>query len=185
VTFFFDCTADLVGQLNGNGQREECYRLTHHLSKISVYATDSRLAYFTTNTKTRSPKKPGDRFTKYLMTILRLSDDSAKVTMDMHCNFICVLPDVIIKTFSQSASSFLCLCYILRAVTAGRCRERRYADHIFIQIYFRMHHIIVKFSKFSSAQAARGIDPQGRLNQWAHWARVQGPRVFFGHLTDV
>ena len=36
-------------------------------------------------------------------------------------------------------SSFLCLCYILRAIRAGRCRERRYAYHIFIQIYFRMH----------------------------------------------
>jgi len=47
----------------------------------------------------------------------------------------------------------------LRAIRAGRCRERRYADHIFIQIYFRMHHIVVKFSKFSSPQAARGIDP--------------------------
>jgi len=28
-------------------------------------------------------------------------------------------------------SSFLYLCYILRAIRAGRCRERRYADHIF------------------------------------------------------
>jgi len=53
-------------------------------------------------------------------------------------------------------SSFLCLCYILRAIRAGRCRERRYADHIFIQIYFRMQHFVVKFSKFSSPQAARG-----------------------------
>jgi len=44
----------------------------------------------------------------------------------------------------------------------GRCRERRYDDHIFIQIYFRMHHFVVKFSNFSSPQAARGIDP---LNQ--------------------
>ena len=36
---FFDCTADLVGQLNGNGQhRKECHRLTHPLSKISGYA---------------------------------------------------------------------------------------------------------------------------------------------------
>jgi len=26
------------------------------------------------------------------------------------------------------------VCYILRAVRAGRCRERRYADHIFIHI---------------------------------------------------
>jgi len=34
--------------------------------------------------------------------------------------------------------------------------ERRYADHIFIQIYFRMHHFVVRFSKFSSPAAARG-----------------------------
>jgi len=53
-------------------------------------------------------------------------------------------------------SSFLCLCDISRAIRAGRCRERRCADHIFIQIYFRMHHFVVKFSKFSSPQAARG-----------------------------
>jgi len=44
--------------------------------------------------------------------------------------------------------------YILRVIRAGRCRERRYVDHIFIQIYFRMHHFVVKFSKFSSPQAA-------------------------------
>ena len=58
-------------------------------------------------------------------------------------------------------SSFLCLCYILRAIRTGRCtcRERRYSDQIFIQMYFRMHHFVVKFSKFSSPQAARGIDP--------------------------
>jgi len=46
--------------------------------------------------------------------------------------------------------------FILRAIRAERCRERRYADHIFIQIYFRMHHSVVKFSKFSSRQAASG-----------------------------
>ena len=56
-------------------------------------------------------------------------------------------------------SNVLCLCYILRAIRAGSCRERRYADHIFIQIYFRMHHFVVKFSKFSSPQAARGHWP--------------------------
>ena len=39
---------------------------------------------------------------------------------------------------------------------ADRCRERRYADHIFIQINFRMHHFVVKFSKFSLPQAAGG-----------------------------
>jgi len=36
-----------------------------------------------------------------------------------------------------------------------RCRERRYGDQIFIQIYFRMHHFVVKLSKISSSQAAR------------------------------
>jgi len=45
---------------------------------------------------------------------------------------------------------------ILRAIRAGSCRERRYADHIFIQIYFRMHHFVVKFSRLSSLQAKRG-----------------------------
>jgi len=53
-------------------------------------------------------------------------------------------------------SSFLCLCYILRAIRAGKCRERSYADHISIQTYFRKHHFVVKFSKFSLLQAARG-----------------------------
>jgi len=38
----------------------------------------------------------------------------------------------------------------------GRCREWHYADHIFIQIYFRMHHFVAKFSNFPSPQAARG-----------------------------
>ena len=56
-------------------------------------------------------------------------------------------------------SSFLCLCYILRAIRAGRCRERRYADHTFIQIYFRMHHFVVKFSNFLRLKRQGGIDP--------------------------
>ena len=37
-----------------------------------------------------------------------------------------------------------------RAIRTGSCRERRYADHIFIQIYSRKHDFVVKFSKFSS-----------------------------------
>jgi len=61
----------------------------------------------------------------------------------------------------QKKSSFL---NILRAIRTGICRERRYADHIFIRIYFRMHHFVVKFSKFSSPQAARG-----------HWPPNQNP----------
>ena len=41
----------------------------------------------------------------------------------------------------------------------GRYRERRYADHIFIQMHFRMHHFVAKFSKFSLPRAARGHWP--------------------------
>ena len=66
-----------------------------------------------------------------------------------------------LKSENMQKSSFLCLCYILRAIRAGRCRERRYAEHIFIQICFRMHHFVVKFS---SPQAARG-----------HWPPNQTP----------
>ena len=57
-------------------------------------------------------------------------------------------------------SSFLCLCYILWAIRAGRCRERRDADHTFIQIYFRMQHFVVKFSL---PEAARCIDPLTKI----------------------
>jgi len=54
--------------------------------------------------------------------------------------------------------------YILRAIRAGRCRERLYADHILIQICFRMHHFVVKFSKFSSPQRWQGgIDPLTKI----------------------
>ena len=56
----------------------------------------------------------------------------------------------------QEKSSFLCLCYILRAIRAGRCRERRYADYIFIQVYFRMHNFVVKFSKKKFASGGKG-----------------------------
>jgi len=53
----------------------------------------------------------------------------------------------------QKKSSFL---NILRAIRAGMCREWRYADHIFIQIYFRMHHFAVKFSKIFIASGGKG-----------------------------
>ena len=69
-----------------------------------------------------------------------------------------------LRSENMQKSSFLCLCYILIAIRAGRCRERRYADHIFIQIYFRMHHFAVKFLQFSLPQAARG-----------HWPPNQNP----------
>ena len=48
----------------------------------------------------------------------------------------------------------------MRALLCGSCC----ADDIFIQIYFRMHHFVVKFSKFSSPQAAKG-----------HWSLNQNP----------
>jgi len=57
----------------------------------------------------------------------------------------------------QTRAVFYLYVIIMRAIGAGRCREPRYADHIFIQINFRMHRFaVVKFSKFSSPQAARG-----------------------------
>ena len=40
-----------------------------------------------------------------------------------------------IRKRKRAKNSFLRLCYILRAIRASRCRERRYADHMFIQIY--------------------------------------------------
>jgi len=48
----------------------------------------------------------------------------------------------------------------MKALLCGRCC----ADDIFIQIHFRMHHFVVKFSKFSSPQAAKG-----------HWSLNQNP----------
>jgi len=57
----------------------------------------------------------------------------------------------------QKKNSFLRLCYILRAMgEAGVENGAIYADHMFIQIYFKMHHFVVKFSQFFSPQAARG-----------------------------
>ena len=57
-------------------------------------------------------------------------------------------------------------CYknILRAIRACRCRERRYADrHIYSDIYFRLHHFVVKFSKISSPQSQGGIEPLTKI----------------------
>jgi len=40
----------------------------------------------------------------------------------------------------------------------GGDRERLYADHI-IQIYFRVHHFVLKFSKLFRLRRQQGIDP--------------------------
>jgi len=37
--------------------------------------------------------------------------------------------------------------------------EWRYADHIFFQIYFRMHHFVVKFSKNIASGGKRALTP--------------------------
>jgi len=61
------------------------------------------------------------------------------------------------ENMQKAQFSVFMIYFDLRAIRAGRCRERRYTDHI--QIYFRMHHFAVKLSKFSSPQAEGGIDP--------------------------
>ena len=57
----------------------------------------------------------------------------------------------------KSKKSFFYV-YVILESNRGRQvrpRERRYADHIVIQTYFIMHHFVVRFSQFSSPQAAR------------------------------
>jgi len=54
----------------------------------------------------------------------------------------------------------------------GRYRERRYADHIFIQIYFRIHLFVVKFSLFSSPRVC--LDPPNQNPADALVIRVCG-----------
>ena len=57
-------------------------------------------------------------------------------------------------------SSFLCLCYILRAIRAGRRRERRYADHIFNSDSLQNAPYRSQiFKKFLRLRRQRGIDP--------------------------
>ena len=82
-------------------------------------------------------------------------------------------------------SSFLCLCYILRAVfyvyvifweQSGQAGVENGAmlTILFIQIYFRMHHFVVKFSKFSSPQTAREHWPLTKiLRTFLHATRAQ------------
>ena len=64
-----------------------------------------------------------------------------------------------IKKRKRAKRGVFYVCYILRAIRAGRCRERHYADHMFIQIYFRMHNFVVKFSKKIRLRRQGGIDP--------------------------
>ena len=63
-----------------------------------------------------------------------------------------------LKKENMQKEQFSMFMYILRAIRSDRCRERRYADHIFIQIYCRMHHFVVKFF-FLSLRRQGGIGP--------------------------
>jgi len=56
----------------------------------------------------------------------------------------------------QKRAVFYVYVILLREIRAGVCRERRYADHIFILIYFRMHHFIVIFSRKKFALGSKG-----------------------------
>jgi len=38
----------------------------------------------------------------------------------------------------------------------GRCRERGYADHTIVQLYFRMHHFVSQFFKIFFASGGKG-----------------------------
>jgi len=55
-----------------------------------------------------------------------------------------------LKSKNMQKEQFSMFMLYFESIRAGRCRERRYTDHIVIQIYFRMHHFVVKFSQFSS-----------------------------------
>ena len=71
---------------------------------------------------------------------------------------------------------------ILKAIRAGRCRERRYADHIFIQIYFRMHNFVVKFSKKKFRfRRQGGTDPLAKIL----WTLLAGLAESNGSLLPV
>ena len=55
---------------------------------------------------------------------------------------------------------FLCLCYILKAIRSGRCRQRRYADHIIYADILQnapFHSQI--FTIFFASGDKGGIDP--------------------------
>ena len=75
---------------------------------------------------------------------------------------------VLTETGMNMPTQELQKCYknILRAISTDRCRERRYADrHIYSDIYFRMHHFVVKFSKISSPQSQGGINSLTKILQ--------------------
>jgi len=73
----------------------------------------------------------------------------------------------------------------LRAIRAGRCRERRYADHIFIQIYFRMHHFVVKFSTKNFASGGKGSPNQNHADALGPSARNRVDSALDDHLQPA
>jgi len=61
-----------------------------------------------------------------------------------------------LKSENMQKEQFSMFMLYFESIRAGSCRERRYADHIFIQIYFKMYHFVVKFWKFSLPHEAKG-----------------------------
>ena len=51
------------------------------------------------------------------------------------------------RNMQKGAVFYVYVIFWQQSGQAGKCRERRYADHIFIQIYLRMLHFVVKFKK--------------------------------------
>ena len=111
----------------------------------------------------------GEQFHSYLFITTKVHKNNAKINTYKHSLWLCVIcrdnrqhgrPHIGANGVSWPPKK---MNEKLKSKNmqkrAGTCRERPYGDHIFIPIYFRMHHFIVKFSKFSSPQATRGIDP--------------------------
>jgi len=58
-------------------------------------------------------------------------------------------------------------------------RERRYADHIFSQIYVRMHHFVVQFSKFSLPLSVAVVQSKLQIVFQHHRHVITGPFLTF------
>jgi len=65
-----------------------------------------------------------------------------------------------LKSENMQKRAVFYVCYILRAIRVGRCRERHYSYQIFIQIYFRTHHFIVVFKIFFASGSKGALTPQ-------------------------
>jgi len=68
------------------------------------------------------------------------------------------------ENMQKRAVFYVCVIFWEQSGPAGVENGAMLTIYLYIQIYFRMHHFVVRFSKFSSPQAARG-----------HWPPSQNP----------